>query len=189
MFGFGQGAFKPTIPVFTGKQESFPRWKQEVVNYSRQYGFDAVFTRANECQDVNVRDSDCPMEKLQDEFGVDIVISHLNAWQFLSSALKLEKDQDILFRVNSPGVTWRSLVDTYSLKTQRASLALLQKLDSVPTGTNDDPTLKLLEMEDIARPLRSSHSQWQHLTESYIRRYFRHAHFIPIVGVGKRGAY
>ena len=35
-------------------------------------------------------------------------------------------------------------------------------------GTNDDPTLKLLEMEDIARSLRSSHSQWQHLTESYV---------------------
>ena len=24
---------------------------------------------------------------------------------------------------------------------------------------------------------------------SYIRRYFQHAHFIPIVGVGKRGEY
>ena len=46
MFGFGQG-FKPTIPVFTGKQESFSRWKQEAVIYSRRYGFDAVFTRAN----------------------------------------------------------------------------------------------------------------------------------------------
>ena len=43
-----------------------------------------------------------------------------------------------------------------------------QKLESVGIGTNDDPTLKLLEMEDIARSLRSSHSQWQHLTESYV---------------------
>ena len=105
------------------------------------------------------------MERLQDKFGVDIVILHLNAWQFLSPALKSEKDWDILFRVNSPRAAWRSLVDTYSLKTQGASLALLQKLDSVRIGTNDDPTLKLLEMEDIARSLRSSHSQWQHLTE------------------------
>ena len=70
MFGFGQGGFKPTTPVFNGKQESFCRWKQEAVIYSRRYGFDAVFTRANECQDVNVRDPDCPMERLQDEFGV-----------------------------------------------------------------------------------------------------------------------
>ena len=54
------------------------------------------------------------------------------------------------------------------MKTQGASLALLQKLDSVRIGTNDDPTLKLLEMEDIARSLCSSHSQWQHLTESYV---------------------
>ena len=108
------------------------------------------------------------MERLQDEFGVDIVILHLNAWQFLSSALKSEKDRDIMFRLNSPGAAWRSLVDTYSLKTQGASLALLQKLDSVRIGTNDDPTLKLLEMEDIARSLRSSHSQWQHFTESYV---------------------
>ena len=77
--------------VFTGKQESFSRWKQDDVIYSRRYGFDAVFTRANECQDVNVGDPDCPMERLRDEFGVDIVISHLNAWQFLSSALKSEK--------------------------------------------------------------------------------------------------
>ena len=168
MYGFGQGGFKPTIPVFTGKQESFSRWKQEAVIYSRRYGFDAVFTRANECQDINVGDSGCPMERLQDEFGVDIVILHLNAWQFLSSALKSEKDRDILFRVNSPGAAWRSLVDTYSLKTQGASLVLLQKLDSVRIGTNDDPTPKLLEMEDIARSLRSSHSQWQHLTESYV---------------------
>ena len=45
---------------------------------------------------------------------------------------------------------------------------MLQKLDSVRIGTNDDPTLKLLEIEDIARSLRSSHSQWQHLTESYV---------------------
>ena len=88
MFGFGQGGFKPTTPVFNGKQESFSRWKQKVVIYSRRYGFDAVFTKVNECQDVNVGDSDCPMERLQDEFGVDIVISHLNAWQLLSSALK-----------------------------------------------------------------------------------------------------
>ena len=165
MFGFGQGGFKPTIPVFTGKQESFSRWKQEAVIYSRRYGFDAVFTRANECQDVNVGDPDCPMERLQDEFGVDIVILHLNAWQFLSSALKSEKDRDILFRVNSPGAAWRSSIETYSLKTQGASLALLQKLDSVRIETNDDPPLKLLEMEDTARSLRSSHSQWQHLTE------------------------
>ena len=108
------------------------------------------------------------MERLQDEFGVDIVISHLNAWQILSSALKSEKYRDIIFRVNSSGAAWRSLVDTCSLKTQGASLALLHKLDSVLIGTNDDPTLKLLEMEDIARSLRSSHSQWQHLTESYV---------------------
>ena len=47
-------------------------------------------------------------------------------------------------------------------------LALLHKLDRVQIGTNDDPTLKLLEMDDIARSLRSSYSQWQHLTESYV---------------------
>ena len=98
---------------------------------------------------------------------MDIVISRLNAWQFLSSGLKSEKDQDVLFRVNSSGAVWCSLVDTYSLKTQEASLTLFHKLDSVRIGTNDDPTLKLLEMEDIARSLRSSHSQWQHLTEAY----------------------
>ena len=68
--------FKLTIPVFNGKQESFHRWKQESVIYSRPYGFDAVFTRTYERQDVNVRDPDCPMERLQDEFAVDIVISH-----------------------------------------------------------------------------------------------------------------
>ena len=97
-----------------------------------------------------------------------IVISHLNAWKFLSSALKSEKERDIFFRVNSPGVAWRSLVDTYSLKTQGASLALLHKLDSVEIGTNDDSTLKMVKMEDIALSLRSSHSQWQHLAESYV---------------------
>ena len=128
-----------------------------------------MFTRANECQDVSVGDPDCSMERLQDEFGVDTLISHyLNAWQFLSYALKSEKDRDIIFRVSSPGAAWRSLVDTYSLKTQGASLALLHKLDSVRIGTNDYPTLKLLEMEDIARSLCSSHSQWQHLTESLV---------------------
>ena len=105
---------------------------------------------------------------LQDEFGVDTVVSHLNAWQFLSSTLKSGKYLDIIFRVDSPGVAGRSLVDTYSLKTQRTSLDLLLKLDSVRIGTNDDPTLKLLEIEDIARLLRSSHSQWQHLTESRV---------------------
>ena len=35
-------------------------------------------------------------------------------------------------------------------------------------GTNANSYLTLLEMEDIARFLRSSHSQWQHLTESYV---------------------
>ena len=111
MFAFSQGGFKLTIPLFNGnKQESFSRWKQEAVVYSRWYGFDAVFTRANECQDVNVGDPDCPMERLQDEFGLDIVILHLNAWQFLSSALNSGKDRDIIFRVNSPGAAWRSLV-------------------------------------------------------------------------------
>ena len=52
------------------------------------YGFDAVLTRADDCQDVNVGDPDCPMDGLSDEFGVDVVTSHLNAWQFFSSALK-----------------------------------------------------------------------------------------------------
>ena len=89
---------------------------------------------------------------------MDVVSSHLNAWQFLSSALKSEKDRDIIFRVNSSGAPRRSLVDTYSLKTQGASLALLHELDSVQIGRNDDPNLKLLEMEDIAHSLRSSHS-------------------------------
>ena len=70
--------------------------------------------------------------------------------------------------MNTPGGVWRSLVDTYSLKAQEASLTLLYKLDSVRIGTNDDPTLKLLEMDDNARSLRSSHSQGQHLTQSYV---------------------
>ena len=89
-----------------------------------------MFKRANTFQDVNVGDPDCSMERLQDEFGVDMVISRLNAWQILSSALKSGKDRDIIFRVNSPGAAWRSFVDTYNLKTQGASLALLHKLDS-----------------------------------------------------------
>ena len=141
-----------------------------MVNKSRFLGGSRklLFTRANEYQDINVGDSDYPMERLQDEFGVDIFILHLNAWQFLLSALKSEKYRDIIFRVNTSGAAWRSLVDTYSLKTQGASLTLLQKLDRVRIGTNDDQTLKLLEMEDIARSLRSSHSQWKHLTESYV---------------------
>ena len=159
MFGLGQEGFKPTILVFNGKQESFSRWRQEVNIYSRRYGFDTVFTRANECQDVDMGDPDWPMDRLQDGFKVGIVISHLNVWQFLSSALKSEKDRNIKFRVNFPGVAWRSLVDTYSLRTQGASLALLHKLDSVRIGRSDDPTLKLLKKEDIARSLRSSHSQ------------------------------
>ena len=29
----------------------------------------------------------------------------------------------------------------------------------------------------------------KHNTHTHIRRYFQHAHFIPIVGVGKRGEY
>ena len=48
---------------------------------------------------------------------------------------------------------------------------MLYKLDSVRIETNDDPTVKLLEvedLEDIARSLRSSLSQWQHLPESYV---------------------
>ena len=97
-----------------------------------------------------------------------MVISRLNAWQFLSSGLKSEKDRDVLFRVNSPEAAWCSLVDTYNLRTQGASLNLLHKLDTVRIGTNDDPTLKSLEMEDIARSLRSSQSQWQHLTEACV---------------------
>ena len=131
MFGCGQGGFKPSIPVFNGKQESFSRWKQESVIYSRRYGFDAVFIRADESQGINIEDPDSPMERLQDDFGVDIVISHLNVWQFVSSTLKSEKDRDIIFRVNSPGAAWRSLGDTYTLKTQGASLALLHKLKRV----------------------------------------------------------
>ena len=117
-----------------------------------------MFIRADESQNVNVGDPDCLMERLQDEFGVDIVISHLNARQYVSFTLKSEKKRDILYRVNSPGAAWRSLVDICSLKTQGASLALLHKLDSVRMGTNADPYLTLLKMEDIARFLRSSHS-------------------------------
>ena len=86
----------------------------------------------------------------------------------MSSALKSEKDRDIYFRINSPGAAWRPLVDAYSLEAQGASLALLLEIDSVRIGTNDDSTLKFLEMEDIVRSLRLSHSQWQHLTESYV---------------------
>ena len=92
MFCFGKGDFISTIPVSNGKQEPFSRWKQESVIYSRRYGFDAVFTRADESQDVNVGDPDCPMERLQDEFGVDVVISHLNTRQYVSSNLKSEKN-------------------------------------------------------------------------------------------------
>ena len=87
----------------------------------------------------------------------------------MSCAQKSEKDQDTVFLVNSPGVAWCSLVDTFlSLKTQGASLALPPKLDSVRIGTNDDPTLKLLEMQHTARSLRSSYLQWQHLSELYV---------------------
>ena len=64
---------------------------------------DSVFTRADEYQDVNVGDPDCPMERLQDEFRADMFVSHLNAWEFLSSVLKLEKEPDILCRVDSRG--------------------------------------------------------------------------------------
>ena len=86
--GMSISSFKPTILVFNGKQESFSRWKQESVVFSKRYGFDAMFTRADEFQDVNVEDSDCPMESLLDEFGANIVVSYLNTWQLLSLALK-----------------------------------------------------------------------------------------------------
>ena len=69
MFGFDQGGFMPTIPVFNGKQESFSRWKQEAVIYSRRFCFDAVFTRANECQEVNVGDPDCPWRDCRTSSG------------------------------------------------------------------------------------------------------------------------
>ena len=52
---------------------------------------------------------------------------------------------------------------------------MLHKLDSVQTGTNDDPTLKLVEIKDIARSLCSSQSRWQHLTESYVTGKFVNA--------------
>ena len=86
----------------------------------------------------------------------------------LALCSEIKKVPGHYFRVNSPGGAWPSLVDAYSFKTQGASLALLHKLDSVRIGTDDDPTLKLLEIEDFARSLRSSHSQWQHLTEPYV---------------------
>ena len=38
----------------------------------------------------------------------------------------------------------------------------------MPSAKTDDPTLKLLEMEEIARSLRLSHSQRHHLIESYV---------------------
>ena len=84
MFGFGQRGFKPTIPVI-GKQESFSRWKQEAVIYSRRFGLDAVFTRANECQDVNVEDPDYPMERLQDEL---LLLLLIHTFSVLSLQLK-----------------------------------------------------------------------------------------------------
>ena len=93
----------------------------------------------------------------------------------MSSALKSEKDRDIYFRVNFPGAAWRPLVGAYSSEAQGASLALLLEIDSVRIGTNDDSTLKFLEMEDIVRSLRLSHSQWQHLTESYVSSKFVNA--------------
>ena len=97
-YGFGKGNFKPTIPVFNNsKQQPFSRWKQESVIHSRRYRFDAVFTRAEESQDVNVGDPYCPVERLQDEFGVDIVISHLHTRQYVSSTLKSEKNGTTFF--------------------------------------------------------------------------------------------
>ena len=39
------------------------------------------------------------MEGLQYEFGADIVVSHLNVWPFLLSALKSEKDRDTIFKL------------------------------------------------------------------------------------------
>ena len=103
MFGFGQGDFKPAIPVFTGKQKSFSRWKQEAVVYSRRYGFDAVFTRANGCQDVNVGDPDCPMERLQDEFGVDIVTLHFECLAILVVCPEIRRRQGHCFWGKLPG--------------------------------------------------------------------------------------
>ena len=44
-----------------------------------------------------------PEERLQNEFGADVLVFHLNAWQFFSSALKSEKDLDVIFRVHSRG--------------------------------------------------------------------------------------
>ena len=55
------------------------------------------------------------MERLQDKVKEDNFISHLNAWHFLSSALKSGKRRDIIFRVNSPEAAGRSLVETYTL--------------------------------------------------------------------------
>ena len=70
---------KLKIPKFNGQQKLLSRWNMESVVYSRRYSFDVVFTRVNECQDVSVGDSDCPMGRLEDEFEANIVVSHLNA--------------------------------------------------------------------------------------------------------------
>ena len=86
MLGFGPGVsgidsrnFKPNVPVFNGKHGSLSRWKQESVIYSRQFDLDTVFTWADKCQNVNVGDPDCPIERIQDDFGADIDTLHLNA--------------------------------------------------------------------------------------------------------------
>ena len=101
-FGLAKGVLSRQFLCSLVKKSRFLDGNRKLL-FTRRFGFDAMFTRANECQDVNVGDPDCPMGRLEDEFGVDIVILHLNAWQFLSSALKSEKDRDMNFRVNSPG--------------------------------------------------------------------------------------
>ena len=42
---------------------------------------------------------------------------------------------------------------------------------------------------NLKAPRPSEHPPVKNVKLSHIRRYFQHAHFIPIVGVGKRGEY
>ena len=92
--------------------------------------------------DIDVMADGVDMWGLDTRFGYKIVHENMKAWEFISSSLKRERDIDTLNRSKCPGTAWKALFETYTPRTDWASMAVLDEIDcedsSLPVGDDMD---------------------------------------------------
>lgn len=138
---------KMSAPVLEGRK-NFDSFCKKMKVYATLQGFSAVFI-----SDPYVDVGDDSQDESSLRIPQEMYERQLDAWAFLSQALKSRVDEGTFHRHPSPRKCWEDILDRYDTKTNGQKNKKMDELTGFKIARDDNPVEKLYEMEDLRAQL------------------------------------